>query len=100
MYSLYPVTMDTETLDTEAMNRQSVEKLSTDTQVKDRQSVEGNSMDRQMVDEEQTVIAEPGITVVSVITVQPLHLLRWLKTVSSTFQDSFITTLYWLMPKS
>lgn len=66
MYSLYPVTMDTETLDTEAMDRQSVEKLSTETQPTDRQSIEENSMDRQMVDDEQIEDAEPGITVVSV----------------------------------
>jgi len=51
--------MDRETLDTEAMERQSVEKLSTDT------PVEGNSTDRQMTDGEQIVDAEPGITVVS-----------------------------------
>lgn len=66
MYSLYPVTMDTETLDTKAMDRQSVEKLSTETQPTDRQSIEENSMDRQMVDDEQIEDAEPGITVVSV----------------------------------
>ena len=66
MYSLYPVTMDTETLDTEALDRQSVEILSTETQPEDGQSIEGNSLDRQIVDDEQIVDAEPGITVVSV----------------------------------
>ena len=66
MYSLYPVTMDTETLDTEAMDKQSVEKLSTETQPTDKQSIEENSMYRQMVDDEQIVDPEPEITVVSV----------------------------------
>lgn len=62
MYSLYPVTMDTEVIDT-----QSVEKLSIDTQPKDRQSVEGNFLDRETMDDEQIVDAEPGITVVNVV---------------------------------
>lgn len=62
MYSLYPVTMDTEVMDT-----QSVEKLSIDTLPKDRQSVEGNFLDRETMDDEQIVDAEPGITVVNVI---------------------------------
>ena len=57
--------MDRETLDAEAMERQSVEKLSTDMQPKDRQPVEGNSTDRQMEDGEEIVDAEPGVTVVS-----------------------------------
>ena len=71
MYSLYPVTMDTETLDTEAMDRQSVEKLSTETQPEDRQSIEGNSLDRQTVDDEQIVDADRGISVVSFsVTIQ------------------------------
>lgn len=60
MYSLYPVTMNTEAMDT-----QSVEKLSIDTQPKDRQSVEVNSLDRETVDDEQIVDAEPGITVLT-----------------------------------
>lgn len=62
MYSLYPVTMDTGVMDT-----QSVEKLSIDTLPKDRQSVEGNFLDRETMDDEQIVDAEPGITVVNVI---------------------------------